>query len=92
MEFAVIKTGGKQYKVKKDDVLEVEKLDIDEDKKTKQTMVFDDLLHGKKVKAEFIELVKGKKIQIVKFKNKTRYTKRQGHRQKYHSIKIIDIL
>jgi len=87
MEIAVIKTGGKQYKVKKDDTLLVELLDATKSKK----ISFTDLLNGKNVEAQIIEDTKGPKILNIKFKNKTRYTKRIGHRQKLTKIKIIDI-
>lgn len=87
MNIAIIKTGGKQYKVQKDDVLQVELLD----KKEKSKIDFDDILDGKKVKAEVVGVKKGPKISNLKFKNKTRYMKRGGHRQKYTTIKILDI-
>lgn len=87
MSIAVIKTGGKQYKVKKDDVVLVELLSED----TKKKVVFDDLLSSKKVEAEVLGETKGPKVSTLKFKNKVRYTKRHGHRQKYNQIKITDI-
>lgn len=87
MEIAVIKTGGKQYKVSKDDILEIEKID----KKEGDKITFDDILSGKKVSAEVLGDVAGKKIKMLKFKNKIRYTKRIGHRQKYTKIKITEI-
>ncbi len=86
MSIAVIKTGGKQYKVKKDDVILVELLSDD-----KKTVVFDDLLSSKKVEAKVLGEAKGPKIRTLKFKNKVRYTKRHGHRQKYNQIQITDI-
>jgi len=87
MEIAVIKTGGKQYKVKKDDEFLIEK--INEEKGSKIT--FPDILGNKKISAEVIDIAKGPKVSNLKFKNKTRYTKRGGHRQKYTKIKITDI-
>lgn len=87
MNIAIIKTGGKQYKVKKDDVLDVELLN----KKEGEKIDFDDLLDGKKVKAEVLGSKKGVKISNLKFKNKTRYMKKIGHRQKYNIIKILEI-
>lgn len=86
MSIAVIKTGGKQYKVKKDDVILVELLSDE-----KKTVVFDDLLSSKKVEAKVLGEAKGPKIRTLKFKNKVRYTKRHGHRQKYNQIQITDI-
>lgn len=87
MDIAVIKTGGKQYKVKKDDIINVELL---QDKKNAK-LEFEDILGGKKVEAQIIEETKGPKILNIKFKNKTRYTKRIGHRQKLIKIKITNI-
>jgi large subunit ribosomal protein L21 len=86
MSIAVIKTGGKQYKVKAGDVLEVEKLDS-----KNKTQEFPDILNGKVVKAEILAETKGEKVRIFKFKNKTGYKKTQGHRQKYSQIKIKEI-
>lgn len=87
MNIAIIKTGGKQYKVKKDDILDVELLDAKEGDK----LDLDDLLDGKKVKAEVLGSKKGIKISNLKFKNKTRYMKKIGHRQKYSIIKILEV-
>lgn len=87
MSIAVIKTGGKQYKVKEGDILNIELLN-----ETKKSMEFDDILAGKKISAELVnDKIKGPKIKILKFKNKTRYIKRMGHRQKYTQIKITKI-
>lgn len=87
MSIAVIKTGGKQYKVAEGDTLNIELLDA-----AQKSIVFDDILAGKKVSAKIVEKqIKGPKISILKFKNKVRYIKRKGHRQKYTKIKIICI-
>jgi len=87
MEIAVIKTGGKQYKVKAGDEVLVELLKEKIDKK----ISFKDILGGKNVEAQVLEDTKAPKILNIKFKNKTRYTKRIGHRQKLSKIKIISI-
>jgi len=84
---AVIKTGGKQYKVTKDQELNIELID----KAKTEKIDFNDLLEGKKVIAQILDTVKGPKISNMKFKNKTRYKKRIGHRQKYTKIKILEI-
>lgn len=87
-DIAVIKTGGKQYKVKLNDELLIEKIDA----KKGQKIEFDDILAGKKVAAVVIEdAVKGEKINILKFKPKTRSIRRMGHRQQYFKIKIEGI-
>ncbi|MBL0701610.1 MAG: 50S ribosomal protein L21 [Spiroplasma sp.] len=92
---AIIKTGGKQYRVQKDDEIYVEKLDVEAGKK----VVFDQvLMHGDTVGTPFIEgkTVKGtivkhgksKKITIFKFKAKKDYRNKKGHRQNYTLVKI----
>jgi len=100
-KIAVIKTGGKQYKVKEGRILKVEKLDIEDGK----TVQFDTLMtagtDGKialgrpflagKVKAKVVEQGKGKKITVVKYKNKTRYLRTKGHRQLYTQVEITNI-
>jgi large subunit ribosomal protein L21 len=103
-EFAVILTGGKQYQVKVGDVLKVEKIKGDFKKGDK--IVFDKVLlvdngedttigtpyiAGAKVEAAFEEEGKNKKIEVVKYKAKSRYLKRRGHRQPYFKVKIQSI-
>lgn len=87
MSIAVIKTGGKQYKVKVDDIIKVEKLD----NKPTEIVEFVDILNNKKVKAKILEQGKNKKIRVFKFKNKTGYHRTQGHRQLSTTIKIESI-
>lgn len=88
MEIAIIKSGGKQYKVKQGDELAVELLD----KKKGEKFELPDMLDDKKVSLEVVESeIKGPKILNIKFKNKTRYSKRIGHRQKYTKIKVLSI-
>lgn len=86
MEIAVIKTGGKQYKVKAGDIVNIEKINS-----KNKTQEFPDILDGKVVKAEIIGETKAPKVRIFKFKNKTGYRKTLGHRQKYTKIKIDKI-
>jgi len=100
---AVIKTGGKQYKVKEGQSVKVEKLDGDKGKKIKiDTLLIADSESGEikslgtpslgeKVSAEIIETGKDKKVTVVKYKNKTRYKRTIGHRQPYTKIKIEKI-
>ncbi|MDD2354211.1 MAG: 50S ribosomal protein L21 [Patescibacteria group bacterium] len=98
-KIAVIKTGGKQYKVAEGQTLSVEKLD-DKDKKVKlDTLLIADgdkvevgePSLGEKVEAEILENGKGDKVTVVKYKNKTRYKRTIGHRQEFSSIKITKI-
>ncbi len=99
--YAIVKTGGKQYKVAEGDVVKVEKLD-GEPGSTVQlpvALVVDgaeltteaDKLAKVSVKAEVVEHVKGPKIRIHKFKNKTGYHKRQGHGQQLTVLKVTVI-
>lgn len=100
--YAVIKTGGKQYKVQKDEVLKVEKLDMDSGDKIEfdQVLIVADngdvkvgkpYVAGSKVAAEVVGHGRGKKIMVVKFKRRKQYLKRQGHRQDFTKIKITEI-
>jgi large subunit ribosomal protein L21 len=99
--YAIVKTGGKQYRVAEGDVIEVEKivgapgdevslsavLLVDGD-----TLVTDSSqLAGVAVTAEVVAHTKGPKIRIHKFKNKTGYHKRQGHRQPLTQVKVTGI-
>lgn len=101
---AVIKTGGKQYKITKGDVLKVEKLPkAQEGKKVifdKVLMVSDKdkvtlgapYLKGASVEATLIKNFKDKKIDVLKYKNKIRYRKHYGHRQQLAEVKIDNIV
>lgn len=101
-KIAVIKTGGKQYKVHEGKTLNVEKLDKKEGDKVK----FDTLLVssedgedlqlgnpslGEKTEGKIMGEEKGKKITSTKYKNKTRYHKDIGHRQNYTKVEITSI-
>lgn len=86
-EFAIIRTGGKQYKVKAGDILKVEKLKSSKDGKFE----FADILFNKKVSAKILQDMKNPKVVILKHHSKKRYHKTQGHRQIMTEIKIEDI-
>lgn len=101
--FAVIKTGGKQYRVQQGDVLEVEKLDIEAGKK----VTFDEVLlvenNGEtligtphvikaQVKAVVLERFKDQKVIVFKKKRRKQYKKKTGHRQQLTRVKIEEIL
>jgi len=99
-KIAVIKTGGKQYKVQEGDSIKVEKLAVENGKKVKldTLLIADgDKLElgapslGEKVEAEVLETAKSKKVTVVKYKNKTRYKKTVGHRQQFTALKISKI-
>lgn len=99
--YAVIETGGKQYRVKEGDIITVEKLNVEAGDKVvfdKVLMAGDgaDLEIGKpyvdtKVFGEVIENGKAKKVIIFKYKAKKDYRKKQGHRQPYTMIEITGI-
>ncbi len=100
--YAVIETGGKQYKVTKGDVIYIEKLDV----KAGAAVTFDKVLlvgEGKDVKVgapvvdgasvsgKVIKNDKSKKIVVYKYKPKKGYHKKQGHRQPYTKVEISKI-
>jgi large subunit ribosomal protein L21 len=99
--YAIVKTGGKQYKVAEGDVIEVEKLDAEPGAKVAlsaillvdgATVTHDaDQLAKATVSAEVVAQTKGPKIRIHKFKNKTGYHKRMGHRQRLTQLKVTGI-
>ncbi len=101
--YAVIETGGKQYRVQEGDTLFVEKLDVEAGDKVDFEKVLivskeGDLLAGKpyvegaKVVANVLEQGKAKKIIVFKYKAKKNYRKKQGHRQPYTKVKIEEII
>ncbi|TYO96612.1 LSU ribosomal protein L21P [Geothermobacter ehrlichii] len=99
--YAVIKTGGKQYKVSEGDLLKVEKLEGavgDTIELSEVLMVGGEevkigtpLLPGAKVKAQIVEQGKGKKILVFKSKRRKNYRKKYGHRQPITRLKITGI-
>ncbi|WP_026460913.1 50S ribosomal protein L21 [Schaalia suimastitidis] len=99
--YAIVKAGGRQEKVSVGDVVVVDKLaeEIGSSIELQPLMLVDgdtitvdgDKLKKVTVKAEVVDSAKGPKISIIKYKNKTGYRKRQGHRQKMSVIKITEI-
>ena len=104
MEFAVINTGGKQYKVSKGDVVKIEK--IKGDFKVGDKIVFDKVMlvdNGKdttigtpyitkaSVEATLEEVGRNKTVEVIKYKQKSRYFKKNGHRQPWFKVKISAI-
>lgn len=96
--YAIIETGGKQYRVTENDVLYIEKLDVEADAE----IVFDKILmvndkfgkpyvKGAKVVAKAVKNGKAKKIIVYKYKPKKNYHKKQGHRQPYTKVQIVSI-
>ncbi|MFC1711934.1 50S ribosomal protein L21 [Patescibacteria group bacterium] len=101
MKYAVIKTGGKQYKVSENETLEIEKVAEDKKKITfdevllvvsdKKVKVGKPFLAKTKVEAEIVAQFKDKKIRVAKFRAKSKYRKVKGHRQQKTKIKILKI-
>lgn len=99
--YAIVKTGGKQYKVAVGDVVQVEKLEGEPGTEVSfpALLVVDgsdvtadaDALGKVSVVGKVVEHTKGPKIRIHKFKNKTGYHKRQGHRQKLTRVEVTGI-
>ncbi len=100
--FAVIANGGKQYLVKAGDVITLEKMAGNAGDKVTfdQVLLVDDgattklgtpTLSGSTVTGEFIEAGRAKKIDVIKYQPKSRYYKKNGHRQPFVKVKITDI-
>ena len=99
--YAIVKTGGKQYKVAVGDVVEIEKLNAAPGAQVELAAILlvdgavvtheADKLTGIAVTAEIVAQTKGPKIRIHKYKNKTGYHKRMGHRQKHTQVRVIGI-
>jgi large subunit ribosomal protein L21 len=99
--YAIVKTGGKQYKVNVGDLISVEKLDAapGDEVALPAVLLVDgsavtheaDKLARVNVTAEVVAQTKGPKISIHKFKNKTGYHRRLGHRQPLTQLKVTDI-
>ena len=101
--YAVIQTGGKQYRVQQGDVIYVEKIDAQAD----ETVTFDKVLlvgegeavkvgtpavDGAKVEGKVLGQVKGQKIVVYKYKAKKNERKKQGHRQPYTKVEITEVV
>jgi len=98
MEFAVIKTGGKQYIIRKGDVITVEKLIHESEKISfdqvlliadeKKALIGQPFIKGATVSATVVEEGKGDKKMVFRYKAKTRSKKKKGHRQPFTKVKI----
>ena len=99
--YAIIATGGKQYRVSEGDVIYIEKIDAQVD----STVSFDVLLvgndgdvkigtpvvEGGKVEGKVVGQIRGEKIVVYKYKSKKNYRRKQGHRQPYTKVEITKI-
>ncbi len=102
MSFAVIKTGGKQYKVAPGETIKIEKLTLPEGS---NAVTFDEVLlvddgaatkvgkavAGAQVTGEVVSQGRAKKVTVIHYKNKVRYFKKYGHRQPFTEVKIGEI-
>ena len=103
-KIAIIETGGKQYVVAQDSVLEVEKLT--DTSRAGDKVTFDKVLlvddgdtkigspyvSGAKVSAELVEEGRDAKVTVIRYRQKSRYFKKKGHRQPYSKVRITAIL
>ena len=100
--YAIIETGGKQYKVNEGDVIYVEKLDVNEGDtitfdRVKAVSMGDDFkvgtptVEGATVTANVVKNGKSKKIYVMKYKSKKNEKKKIGHRQPYTKVQIVSI-
>lgn len=98
--YAIVETGGKQYKVEKDNVIFVEKLEAKEGEKINLNVLMTSnegkIAAGKNaskasVVAEVLGNVKGEKVLVFHYKAKKNIRKKQGHRQPYTKLKIVEI-
>ena len=102
MKYAVIQSGGKQYRVSEGDVIEIDRLSLEKEK-----VSFDNVLllvsegvikigkpfiTGEKVQASLVENLKGDKIRVSKYKAKVRYRKTTGFRANLTKVKITKII
>jgi large subunit ribosomal protein L21 len=102
MKYAVVKSGGKQYRISEGDILEIEKIDQADKKdfifenvllitENGEVKVGNPFLTNVSVKASIVGETKGEKIRVSKYKAKVRYRRVTGHRQKYTKVKIEKI-
>ena len=100
--YAIVKTGGKQYKIHEGDIIRVEKIEgnIGNPVSLDQVLMFSDgentsigqpVLDNVAVKGHIVEQGKEKKIIVFKYKRRKRYRRKQGHRQQFTAIKIDQI-
>ncbi len=101
--YAVIKTGGKQYKVSEGEILEIDKIEGKADQKidfsdvllvadSDKAEIGQPLVTGAKVEAKIIDQVKGEKIRVARFKSKVRYRKVRGFRAQLTKVQIEKII
>lgn len=100
MTFAIVRTGGKQYKVKEGETIRIERVPVKEgdvldmdvllvaDDSGKAVKIGSPTVSGAKVTARVVNNDRDKKVSVIKYKPKTRYRRNVGHRQKFSEVKI----
>ena len=102
MDYAILRTGGKQYRVSPGDIIDVEKLPVEPGAEIEledilalsekgEITIGQPLVEGAKVIAQVHAQARDKKIMVFKYKNKTRYRRTRGHRQAYTRLQIVEI-
>lgn len=102
MEYAIFKSGGKQYRVSPGDVIDVDKLEVEPGaeieldevlafSKDGETTIGRPHVDGAKVIAHVQQQYRDKKIRVFKYKPKTRYRRKLGHRQPYTRLQIVEL-
>lgn len=99
--YAIVSTGGKQYKVAKGDIIDVEKIDAQPGERVDldvlmlndgtHTVADTAVLEGKKVSCEIVDQFKGEKIIVFKLKKRKRYHRTKGHRQKLTKLQVSEL-
>lgn len=100
--YAVVKTGGKQYRVQVGDIIDVELLKADEQGRVhlKEVLLLNEngsikignpKVQGAEVISELLDYVKGDKVVAFKYKKRKNYARKVGHRQKYARLKVVEI-
>jgi large subunit ribosomal protein L21 len=101
--YAIIQSGGKQYRVRKGDFIDVDLLDIEDGaaidfdevlflSEEGEPTVGSPFLPGCVVKAQMVNMIKGPKIVAFKYKRRQNYRRKVGHRQRYSRVQILDII
>ena len=99
--YAIIATGGKQYRVSEGDVIYIEKIDAQVDSTVSFDVLFmgndgdvkigTPVVEGVKVEGKVVGQIRGEKIVVYKYKSKKNYRRKQGHRQPYTKVEITKI-
>ena len=103
MKYAIVQSGGKQYRAVEGSILEVDRLTLEPEKPCQfeevllladdgKVLVGSPTISGAKVKGVVVEHIRGPKIRVFHYKSKMRYRKTQGHRQEYTRVRVDKIV